>query len=95
VPRPTDLAEPAPCISKLHEFTAMAEFIGKDGIHNISGACELCGAVCDPSTEELNCLSCTFQQCDAGLYHQDCLEKFLKRTGCEKYGSLGFLVASQ
>lgn len=62
----------------------MAEFIGKDGIHHISGTCELCGSACDPGAEELNCLSCTFQQCDSGVYHQDCLEKFLKRTGCEK-----------
>ena len=62
----------------------MAEFIGKDGIHNISGTCELCGTPCDPGAEELNCLSCTFQQCEAGVYHQDCLEKFLKRIGCEK-----------
>ena len=40
---------------------------------------------CDASADELNLLSCTFQQCcGSGLYHQDCLEKFLKRTGCEK-----------
>lgn len=66
------------------EPATMAELIGKEGIHNISGDCELCGAPCDPGAEELNCLSCTFAQCQVGVLHQDCLEKFLKRIGCEK-----------
>lgn len=62
----------------------MAALIGKDGIHHVAGLCELCGEPADPSAEELNALTCTFAQCNASIYHQDCLEKYLKRSGCEK-----------
>lgn len=62
----------------------MAALIGKDGIHHVAGACELCGEPADASAEELNALTCTFAQCNASIYHQDCLEKYLKRSGCEK-----------
>jgi hypothetical protein len=62
----------------------MAELFGRDGIHCVTGNCDLCGVQCDAGAEELNCLSCTFGQCESGIYHQDCLEKFLKRIGCEK-----------
>jgi hypothetical protein len=63
----------------------MADIIGKDGIHHVAGDCELCGETCDAGVEELNALTCTFAQCNASIYHQDCLEKYLKRAGCEKY----------
>eukprot|EP00892_Ulva_mutabilis_P005339 jgi/Ulvmu1/3177/UM015_0218.1 len=68
----------------------MAALIGKDGIHHVAGLCELCGEPADASTEELNALTCTFTQCDANIYHQDCLEKYLKRSGCEKNRKTGF-----
>lgn len=63
----------------------MADFFGKDGIHQIEGNCDLCSTACDPTADELNCLSCTYQPCGAGIYHQECLEKYLRRQGCEKY----------
>ena len=66
------------------KFRTMADLVGKDGIHHVAGACELCGETCDAGAEELNALTCTFVQCNASVYHQDCLEKYLKRSGCEK-----------
>lgn len=36
----------------------MADIVGVDGIHNISGLlCDLCGKECDSKVEELNFLS--------------------------------------
>jgi hypothetical protein len=49
--------------------------VGVDGLHCISGTCDLCGETCDANTQELNVLSCTFKNCEDLPYHQDCLEK--------------------
>jgi hypothetical protein len=49
--------------------------VGVDGLHCISGMCDLCGEPCDANTQELNVLSCTFKNCEDLPYHQDCLEK--------------------
>lgn len=49
--------------------------VGVDGLHCISGMCDLCGETCDANTQELNVLSCTFMKCEDLPYHQDCLEK--------------------
>lgn len=46
-----------------------------EGLHTISGTCDLCGEACDANTQELNVLSCTFKNCEDLPYHQDCLEK--------------------
>jgi hypothetical protein len=48
---------------------------GVDGIHCVSGTCDLCGDTCDANTQELNVLTCTFKNCQDLPYHQDCLEK--------------------
>lgn len=50
-----------------------------DGLHCISGTCDLCGEACDANTQELNVLSCTFKNCEDLPYHQDCLEKVGRR----------------
>lgn len=68
----------------------MADAITVDGIHAISGNCELCGAPCDPNAEELNVLTCTFSNCKECIYHQDCLEKYLKNQRLEKNRKTGF-----
>ena len=49
-----------------------------------TGVCDLCGLPSDSSIQECNWLSCTFQHCEAALYHQDCLENFLKKNKLEK-----------
>ena len=59
----------------------MAEWQDWDGK---PGSCDLCGQVADPQTSTCNWLACTFQHCKSGLYHQDCLEKFLKSNKLEK-----------
>lgn len=67
-----------------------AAAVGELCLHDVEGAvCDLCGEICDPSTQELNNLDCTFKPCsDLGakycLYHQDCLEKFLRGQRLEK-----------
>ncbi len=48
------------------------------------GVCDLCGEKSDASVQECNWLSCTFQHCEGGLYHQECLEKYLKSNKLEK-----------
>ena len=52
--------------------------------HGGTGNCDLCGLLADPASASCNWLACTFVHCTAGLYHQDCLEKFLKSNKLEK-----------
>ncbi|GFR41231.1 hypothetical protein Agub_g1904, partial [Astrephomene gubernaculifera] len=54
------------------------------------GVCDLCGAPSDASLQECNWLTCTFQHCEGGLYHQECLEKYLKSNKLEKNRKTGF-----
>lgn len=66
---------------------SMAEAVGLDGLHSLEGfLCDLCGGACDPQAQELNALDCTFSNCppEASVYHQDCLEKYLKGIRLEK-----------
>lgn len=63
----------------------MADIIGLEGIHNVRGICELCGFCCNPDTEELNALDCTYKSCPSQVYHQDCLNRYLKSLRIEKY----------
>ena len=66
----------------------MAEVVGQNGLHNVRGfLCDLCGHACDPEAQELNALDCTFGNCPktSAVYHQDCLEKYLKSVRLEKY----------
>ena len=65
----------------------MATVIGVNGLHNVKGyLCDLCGAPTDPEAQELNALDCTYPNCpaDSSVYHQDCLEKYLKSIKLEK-----------
>ena len=65
----------------------MADALGFEGMHGINGfACDYCGKGCDPEAQELNALDCTFGQCPskASVYHQDCLETWLKSLRLEK-----------
>ena len=66
----------------------MADAIGRAGsLHDIDGyTCDLCGEACDSGTQELNALDCTFDTCpiESAVYHQDCLEKYLKSIRLEK-----------
>ena len=65
----------------------MAEAVGHDGLHSVRGyLCDLCGRACDPEAEELNALDCSFGNCptESAVYHQDCLEKYLKSIRLEK-----------
>lgn len=48
--------------------------------------CDLCGEECDQATSILNALDCSFPKCSSALYHQECLEKYLRSIKCEKYG---------
>ncbi|WIA12645.1 hypothetical protein OEZ85_006297 [Tetradesmus obliquus] len=66
------------------------EGIGVDGIHCVSGTCDLCGDTCDANTQELNVLTCTFKNCQDLPYHQDCLEKYLKSIRLERNRKTGF-----
>ncbi|KAL6758115.1 hypothetical protein V8C86DRAFT_1549659 [Haematococcus lacustris] len=54
------------------------------------GICDLCGTQADAAVAECNWLSCTFQQCTGGLYHQACLQQFLKANRLEKNRKTGF-----
>lgn len=60
----------------------MAEFLPQTGI------CDYCGGEAD-ERHELNYLSCTFQQCEGGLYHQECLYQFLRSNRLEKVRAQG------
>ena len=54
----------------------------------MQGRCDLCQELCDPETQELNALDCTYApQCppECAVYHQDCLARYLKTIRLEKY----------
>ena len=55
-----------------------------DGVNG--SICDWCQEVCDSTAQELNALSCTFADCEpsASVYHQDCLERYLKGLKLEK-----------
>jgi hypothetical protein len=48
------------------------------------GICDYCGEHADANSTDCNFLSCSFAQCEGGLYHQECLYQFLKANRLEK-----------
>jgi hypothetical protein len=64
----------------------MGDHAGIDGIHAITGDCDLCGDALDVATEQLNALTCTYTGCSGLVYHQDCLERYLKGIKLERCG---------
>ncbi|KAK3267111.1 hypothetical protein CYMTET_24315 [Cymbomonas tetramitiformis] len=70
----------------------MASVDMKD-LHDTEGKkCDWCGGECDGSVQELNALHCTFEDCpaEAAVYHQECLERYLKGLRLEKSRKTGF-----
>lgn len=68
----------------------MADVVPLQGLHDVRGfTCDLCAELCDPEAHELNALDCTFPNCpkSCSVYHQDCLEKYLKSIRLEKYAT--------
>ncbi|CAI5472919.1 unnamed protein product [Closterium sp. Yama58-4] len=60
-------------------------------LHDIEGVCDYCGEPCDSTQDELNALSCTFEGCaSSGVYHQHCIEAFLKSIRLDKQRKTGF-----
>lgn len=57
---------------------------GVDGIHSVSGNCDLCGDAVDATVHELNALTCGYKECPTMIYHQDCIEKYLKKGKLER-----------
>jgi hypothetical protein len=57
---------------------------GVDGIHSVSGSCDLCGDAVDATVHELNALTCGYKECPTMIYHQDCIEKYLKSKKLER-----------
>ena len=55
-----------------------------EDLHNehLGKTCDLCGETCE-ANQELNLLGCSFQAC-TNVYHQDCLERYLKSIRCER-----------
>lgn len=53
---------------------------GQGTIRELSGTCDLCGQECHPNDELCASLACTYTPCpeSAMMYHQGCLEKYLK-----------------
>jgi len=55
-------------------------------LHDYTGYCDLCGLEADSEVTEVVGLDCSFANCpeNASLYHQACLEKYLKSMKCER-----------
>ncbi|GBF91869.1 hypothetical protein Rsub_04974 [Raphidocelis subcapitata] len=51
---------------------------GQGLLRDIQGVCDLCGDDCYPNEEICTALACTYNKCDCEVYHQACLEKYLK-----------------
>lgn len=52
--------------------------------------CDWCGEMCDQTIQELNLLRCSSQCCTSNLYHQDCLEKHLRKMKLPLDRKIGF-----
>lgn len=58
-------------------------------LHELEGYCEYCGEVCDSTQDELNAIACTFEGCPSPtIYHQYCIETYLKTIRLDKYVEL-------
>jgi hypothetical protein len=55
-------------------------------LHDLKSLCDLCGEEADSEVAEVVALDCSYAQCppEAELYHQACLEKYLKSIRCER-----------
>ena len=62
----------------------LVDNLGK--LHDLKSLCDLCGQEADSEVSEVVALDCSYAQCppDAELYHQACLEKYLKSIRCER-----------
>jgi hypothetical protein len=71
----------------VHSSLCSAGFGGTNTLHEaFSGCtCDLCGKEADSETAEVVAMDCSFKSCPAEscLYHQACLEKYLKSIKCE------------
>lgn len=68
---------------------ATAVDCGADRLRDIRGeCCDLCGDVCHPDAEICVAISCG--RCEPLLYHQGCIEKYLKKHGFEMNRKTGF-----
>ncbi|KAG0586899.1 hypothetical protein KC19_2G125700 [Ceratodon purpureus] len=60
-------------------------------LHELEGYCEYCGEVCDSTQDELNAIACTFEGCPSPtIYHQHCIETYLKTIRLDKQRKTGF-----
>lgn len=80
-------------VKDLFNFIAPQDHLMEEEV--ICGVCDLCGDEADGNVSECNALSCTFAQCglstDKGiLYHQACLDKFLRKEKLDKSRKTGF-----
>ncbi|KAG7671376.1 hypothetical protein KSW81_003514 [Nannochloris sp. 'desiccata'] len=59
--------------------------------HEYRGLCDLCGQEAESEVAEVVGLTCSFKDCaEENLYHQACVEKYLKSIKCEKNRKSGF-----
>lgn len=65
-------------------------FLGQSSLHDVTGSCDLCGLDADSEVSEVVALDCSFQSCppEAAMYHQACLERFLKSFRLERCANL-------
>lgn len=62
-------------------------------LHELEGHCEYCGEVCDSTQDELNAIACTFEGCPSPtIYHQHCIETYLKTIRLDKYVDLQLVL---
>jgi hypothetical protein len=62
---------------------------GCPSLHELEGLCEYCGEICDSTQDELNAIACTYDGCATPtIYHQHCIETYLKSIRLDKYVSM-------
>lgn len=58
-------------------------------LHDLTRVCDLCGQEANSEVAEVVSLDCSYAQCasqtETELYHQACLEKYLKSIRCERW----------
>lgn len=59
---------------------------GTATLHELTGLCDLCGTEADSEVSDVVALDCSFRACppESAMYHQACLEKYLKSIRLER-----------
>jgi hypothetical protein len=62
-------------------------------LHDYGGVCDFCQEQCDPETQDLNLVCCSFAKCPTpGVFHQCCVDEYLKKRKLGKNAKVSLSI---